>query len=294
VVDATLRYFNRPRNETSRRWWAVGRQAALLILAALFLLPVYVLVVTSFKSPAEVSVTGMWQLPQSFSLDSFAAVWPKLQTGFFNSTVIAVPASILSALLGCANGFVLARTRLPGASIIFPLILFGIFVPYQALLIPLVQTMTAAGLRGSSDSSGGLRGLILVHIIYGLPITTLIFRNFFIGLPASLTELAEVDGAGTLRTFFDVALPLARPAFAVALIWEFTAVWNDFLWGAVMTTRDAWPITIALNNIAGGQAVPFNQAMASALLACLPMLAIYLVLSRYFMRGLLAGALADH
>ena len=280
-----------PAPATGRRWGPIARQGALMALAVLFLLPVYVLVVTSFKSPAEASVTTMWGLPQSFSLDSFAAVWPKLRSGFVNSMMIAIPASILSSLLGSANGFVLARSRLPGADIIFPLILFGIFVPYQAVLIPLVQTMTAAGLRGASDPTGGLRGLILIHIIYGLPITTLIFRNFFVGLPQSLTELAEVDGAGMLRTYFDVALPLARPAFAVALIWQFTAVWNDFLWGAVMTTRDAWPITIALNNIAGGQAVPFNEAMASALLACLPMLAVYVVLSRYFMRGLLAGAL---
>jgi glucose/mannose transport system permease protein len=276
-----------------RRWRELGRQAVLLGLAMLFLLPVYVLVVTSFKNPAEASVTGMWHLPHTFSLDSFAAVWPKLQSGFVNSTIVAIPASILSSVLGSANGFVLARSRLPGAGIIFPLILFGIFVPYQAVLIPLVQTMTAAGLRGAGDPTGGLRGLILIHIVYGLPITTLIFRNFFVGLPLSLTELAEVDGAGTLRTYFDVALPLARPAFAVALIWQVTAVWNDFLWGAVMTTRDAWPITIALNNIAGGQAVPFNQAMASALLACLPMLVIYIVLSRYFMRGILASALRD-
>ena len=279
--------------QSTWRWGNIGRQTVLLCLAILFLLPIYVLVVTSFKNPAEASVTDMWRLPHAFSLDTFATVWPKVQSGFFNSAVIAIPASILSSVLGSANGFVLARSRLPGARIIFPLILFGIFVPYQAVLIPLVQTMTATGLRGAGDPTGGLRGLILVHIVYGLPITTLIFRNFFVGLPLSLTELAEVDGAGTLRTYFDVVLPLARPAFAVALIWQFTAVWNDFLWGAVMTTRDAWPITIALNNIAGGQAVPFNQAMASALLACLPVLVVYVVLSRYFMRGILASALRD-
>jgi glucose/mannose transport system permease protein len=287
MVDQTVRLMS------GKRWSELGRQTALFGLAVLFLLPVYVLVVTSFKNPAEASVADMWRLPTAFSLDSFAAVWPKLRSGFVNSTLVAIPASILSSVLGSANGFVLARSRLPGAGVIFPLILFGIFVPYQAVLIPLVQTMTAAGLRGAGDATGGLRGLILIHIVYGLPITTLIFRNFFVGLPLSLTELAEVDGAGTLRTYFDVALPLARPAFAVALIWQVTAVWNDFLWGAVMTTRDAWPITIALNNIAGGQAVPFNQAMASALLACLPMLVIYIVLSRYFMRGILASALKD-
>ena len=289
MVDQTVRL----SPATMRRWSDFARQTALFGLAVLFLLPVYVLVVTSLKNPAEATVADMWRLPTAFSLDSFAAVWPKLRSGFVNSTVVAIPASILSSVLGSANGFVLARSRLPGAGVIFPLILFGIFVPYQAVLIPLVQTMTAAGLRGAGDATGGLRGLVLIHIVYGLPITTLIFRNFFVGLPLSLTELAEVDGAGTFRTYFDVALPLARPAFAVALIWQVTAVWNDFLWGAVMTTRDAWPITIALNNIAGGQAVPFNQAMASALLACLPMLVIYIVLSRYFMRGILASALKD-
>jgi len=293
MVDATLRRFDPTGRADVGRWSQVVRHGVLITLACLFLIPVYVLVVTSFKSPAEVSVAGMWDLPSSFSLASFEAVWPKLQSGFGNSIMVTVPAAILSSLLGAANGFVLARTRLPGANIIFPLILFGIFVPYQAVLIPLVQTMTSAGLRGASDPTGGLRGLILVHVVYGLPITTLIFRNFFVGLPPSLTELAQVDGAGTLRTFFDVALPLAKPAFAVSIIWQFTAVWNDFLWGAVMTTRDSWPITIALNNIAGGQAVPFNEAMASALLACIPTLIVYLLLGRYFMRGLLAGALRD-
>jgi glucose/mannose transport system permease protein len=293
ALDALMRPLDRPASQREKRWMFAGRHLLLIFLACLFLIPVYVLVVTAFKNPADATVSGMWDLPRSFSLDTFAAVWPKLQSGFANSLVVTIPAAIISALLGSANGFVLARTRLPGANVIFPLILFGIFVPYQALLIPLVQTMTAAGLRGASDPTGGLRGLILIHVIYGLPITTLIFRNFFIGMPASLTELAEVDGAGMLRTFFDVALPLARPAFAVALIWQFTAVWNDFLWGAVMTTRDAWPITIALNNIAGGQAVPFNEAMGSALLACLPTLAVYLLLGRFFMRGLLAGALRD-
>ena len=207
MVDQTVRL----SPATVRRWSDFARQTALFGLAVLFLLPVYVLVVTSLKNPAEATVADMWRLPTTFSLDSFAAVWPKLRSGFVNSTVVAIPASILSSVLGSANGFVLARSRLPGAGVIFPLILFGIFVPYQAVLIPLVQTMTAAGLRGGSDPTGGLRGLILIHVIYGLPITTLIFRNFFIGLPASLTELAQVDGAGMLRTFFDVALPLGGP-----------------------------------------------------------------------------------
>jgi glucose/mannose transport system permease protein len=273
---------------TVPRWL---RYVVLYGAAAFFLMPVYVLLVTALKNPVELSVTRMWELPESLSLHGFSVAWPKLAGGMGNSLIVAVPASLISSLLGCANGFVLAKWRFRGAGIVFPLILFGIFVPYQAVLIPLVQTMSAAGLRGGADPTGGLRGLLLVHIIYGLPITTLIFRNYFVGLPTSLVESAQVDGAGTLRTFVDIAIPLARPAFAVSIIWQFTAVWNDFLFGAVLTTRDAWPVTIALNNIAGGQAVPFDEAMAGALLACIPTLLVYLLLGRFFMRGLLAASL---
>jgi glucose/mannose transport system permease protein len=273
------------------RWRTFLRYGALYALACLFLMPVYALVVTSLKNPGEVSVTGMWHLPRALSLQGFSTVWPKLAGGLRNSIVLAIPASLISSLLGCANGFVMAKWRFRGSGLVFPLIVFGIFVPYQAILIPLVQTMNTAGLRGGSDPTGGLRGLLLVHIIYGLPITTLIFRNYFVGLPSTLIESAKVDGAGMLRSFVDIGVPLAGPAFAISIIWQFTAIWNDFLFGAVMTSRDAWPVTIALNNIAGGQSVPFEQAMAGALLACIPTLLVYVLLGRYFMRGLLAGAL---
>ncbi|HEY1180568.1 MAG TPA: carbohydrate ABC transporter permease, partial [Phytomonospora sp.] len=188
--------------------------------------------------------------------------------------------------LGAANGFVLSKWRFPGADFVFPLILFGMFIPYQSVLIPMTETMSFLGLKG------GLDGLILVHIIYGLPLTTLIFRSYFSGISDEIIEAAEVDGAGMLRTFFHVALPVAPPAFAVAIIWQFTSAWNDFLFGAVLTTNKSyWPVTIALNNIAGGQSIPFNEAMASALIACLPTLLVYVLLGRFFMRGLMAGAL---
>ncbi|MET7401573.1 carbohydrate ABC transporter permease [Dactylosporangium sp. NPDC005572] len=269
------------------------RYAALWALAAFFLMPVYVLVVTSFKNPADVSVTRIWELPTSFSLTNFGEVWPKLASGFRNSLSLAIPASLLSSLLGCANGFVLSKIRFPFANVVFPLILFGIFVPYQAIIIPVSQTMTSVGLRGGGDPSGGLFGLMLIHIIYGLPITTLIFRNHFVGLPNTLLESARLDGAGIFRTFVDLAVPLAKPAFAVSIIWQFTSSWNDFMFGAMMTSRDSWPVTIALNNVAGGQAIPFGQAMAGALLVSLPTLVIYVLLGRFFMRGLLAGTLQD-
>jgi len=174
--------------------------------------------------------------------------------------------------------------------VVFPVILFGMFIPYQAILIPMFRTLSDLPVI-HYKAVGGLDGLILVHVIYGLPITTLIFRGFFMGLPDELVDAAEVDGAGMLRTFFRIALPIARPAFAVAMIWQFTSAWNDFLFGVVLTTPEHWPVTVALNNIAGGQTVPFNQAMASALLASVPTLLVYALLGRFFMRGLMAGAL---
>jgi glucose/mannose transport system permease protein len=267
------------------RWGRFLRQLALFVLACLFLMPIYALLVTALKDPAHVDVVKMWSLPDSFSLDSFKAVWPKLLPGFRNSLMFAIPASLISSLLGAANGFVLAKWRFPGADVLFPLILFGMFIPYQAIIIPLFDFMLKIGMYGN------LWGLGLVHVIYGLPITTLIFRSYFAGLPDELIDAAEVDGAGMLRTFFYVALPIAPPAFAVSMIWQFTSAWNDFLFGLVLTRTENWPITVALNNIAGGQTVPFNEAMASALLASIPTLIVYALLGRFFMRGLMAGAL---
>jgi glucose/mannose transport system permease protein len=261
------------------------RYLVLFLLACFFLMPVYALLITALKSPSEVSVVRMWQWPHSLSLENFRIVWPKLSEGFGNSVLMAVPASMIASLLGAANGFVLSKWRFPGCDFVFSLILFGMFIPYQAVLIPMFQTMSYTGLRG------GISGLVLVHVIYGLPITTLIFRSYFAGVSEELIEAAKVDGAGMLRTFFHVALPIAPPAFAVAMIWQFTSAWNDFLFGVLLTNKDRWPITVALNNIAGSQAVPFNEAMASALLASLPTLMVYVLLGRFFMRGLMAGSL---
>lgn len=266
------------------QYFSTGRYVALFAFACFFLMPVYALLVTALKRPEEVSVVRMWQWPHALSLENFRIVWPKLQDGFVNSVLMSVPASILSSLLGAANGFVLSKWKFPGTDLVFSLILFGMFIPYQAVLIPMFQTMSATGALG-------LPALVMVHVIYGLPITTLIFRSYFSGISEELIEAAKVDGAGMLRTFVFIALPIAPPAFAVSMIWQFTSAWNDFLFGVLLTQKDRWPITVALNNIAGSQAVPFNEAMASALLACLPTLAIYIFLGRFFMRGLMAGAL---
>jgi glucose/mannose transport system permease protein len=274
----------RPRRVKSRVL-TVLKYLALLAFACLFLIPVYALVVTAFKDPAQVSLVRIWELPDSLSLESFKAVWPELEAGFVNSVLMAVPASIISAILGAMNGFVLSKWRFPGADFAFPLILFGMFIPYQAVLIPLFRVMDETNLYG------GIPGLAIVHIIYGLPITTLIFRSYFAGISEELIEASKVDGAGMLKTFFFVALPIAPPAFAVAMIWQFTSAWNDFLFGVLLTTAGNNPITVALNNVAGGQTVSFNESMASALLACIPTVLVYILLGRFFMRGLMAGAL---
>lgn len=278
-----------PPSVRIRSPWAAqltaARYVVLFGLVCLFLIPVYVLLVTAFKDPSEVSPRQMWELPQALSLDTFRVVWPKLEDGLRNSLVMAVPASIISSLLGAANGFVLAKWRFPGADFVFPLILFGMFIPYQSILIPLRQTLSELDLTN-------LTGLTLVHIVYGLPITTLIFRSYFTAISDELIDAAQVDGAGMLRTFAFVALPIALPAFAVSIIWQFTSAWNDFLFGIVVVTRaNDWPVTVALNNSAGSQVVPYHEAMASAVLVSIPTLIVYVLMGRFFMRGLMAGAL---
>ena len=262
------------------------RYLALFALACFFLLPVYAMVITSLKDPANATVANMWKLPTEFDFGTFGTVWKILQQGMINSLILAVSVSILSSALGAANGFVLAKWRFPGADVVFPLILFGMFIPYQAILKPMLQTLLAFKLVG------GLDGLILVHTIYGLPITTLIFRSYFASISDEIIEAAQVDGAGMLRTFFHVALPIAPPAFAVSMIWQFTSSWNDFLFAVLLTKSQFAPVVVVLqNNFAGGQTVLFNQTMASALVASLPTLLIYILLGRFFMRGLMAGAL---
>jgi glucose/mannose transport system permease protein len=165
------------------------------------------------------------------------------------------------------------------------LILFGMFIPYQAILIPLVQFMNWSGLYG------GLGALILAHIIYGIPICTLIFRGYYAGVPTELVEAAKIDGAGLLQTYVRVFLPVSAPAFVVVLIWQFTSSWNDFLFAVALTSPENWPIMVALNNMAGSQIIAWNVQMAASVLAAVPTLIIYIILGRYFMSGLMSGAL---
>jgi glucose/mannose transport system permease protein len=209
-----------------------------------------------------------------------------LAPNFLNSLYLAVPATLLSAMLGSINGYILAKWKFRGADVLFPLILFGMFIPYQSILIPLVQVTQWLGLYGS------IPGLIFVHVVYGIPITTLIFRNYYATIPNDLLESAKIDGAGMLGIYRHILAPISAPGFVVVLIWQFTSVWNEFLFAVVITSKPAvQPITVALNNLAGSFIVEWNVQMAGALLAALPTLLVFVFLGRYFMRGLLAGAL---
>jgi glucose/mannose transport system permease protein len=258
-----------------------------LILATIFfLIPMYVMLVTGFKSFQEISLQTMWDLPKSgIHFDNFQAAFEVLIPSLTNSFLMVVPAAIISSILGSLNGYILAKWKFKGADIIFPAILFGMFIPYQAILIPLVSFM-----RGI-DLYGGIPGLILTHVIYGIPITTLTFRNYYATIPKELLEAARIDGAGMLRIYFKVLLPISIPSFVVVIIWQFTSAWNDFLFAVALTKPESWPVTVALNNMAGSQIIAWNVQMAGSFLAAVPTLLVYIFLGNYFLKGMMAGAL---
>jgi len=258
----------------------------LFLFAAWYLAPIYILLVTSLKGSSEITLDKMWALPTSFDLGSFAAAWKALSPNFINSLLLAIPAAVISSILGSVNGYVLAKWKFRGSELVFTLILFGMFIPYQAILIPLTQVMSDIGLYGS------LQGLILVHVIYGIPITTLIFRNYYAAIPTELLEAAKVDGAGFFRIYRSILLPLSASGFVVVLIWQFNSVWNDFLFAVTLIPNQVnWPVTVALNNLSGSFVATWNVQMAGALIAATPTLLIFIILGRYFIRGLLAGSL---
>lgn len=257
----------------------------LIIFAILFLIPVYMVLVTSFKSIDQVNIATMWSLPTGFTLDSFTRAIERLAPNLVNSLILVVPATALSAILGSMNGYVLSKWSFRGANIIFPLMLFGMFIPYQAILIPLVQFMQKINLYGN------IIGLIMVHVVYGLPITTLIFRNYYAEVPTEMLEAGAIDGAGFFGLYRHILLPISLPGFVVVIIWQFTQIWNEFLFGVTLTNTASQPITVALQNLAGSQIVEWNVQMAGAFLTALPTLAVYILLGRYFIRGLLAGSI---
>jgi len=258
----------------------------MIAFAIFYLLPVYLMLITGMKSFEEVSISRMWALPSSLSFDSFAAAWERLDVSFLNSIKLVIPATVISSILGSMNGYVLSKWKFRGVDAIFTAILFGMFIPYQSILIPLVLTLQKIGLYGS------IPGLILTHVVYGIPITTLIFRNYYAGIPGELVEAGKVDGAGFFGIYRHIIFPLSVTGFVVVAIWQFTSIWNEFLFGLIITNSpEQRPVTVALQNIAGSQYTLWNVQMAGALLVAIPTLVVYVLLGRYFLRGLLSGAL---
>jgi len=249
------------------------------------LMPLYVLVVTSFKSGSDIGVTSQWNLPSHWTTASWGKAWTALRPSFIRTFELAIPVALISSILGAANGFVLSRWRFPGADVVFTLILFGMFIPYQAVMIPLREIITTIGIPP------GVTTLVFVHCVYGIPICTLIFRNYYATtVPEELVEAARVDGAGLLRTFGRIILPISMPGFVVTVIWQFTSAWNDYLFAIFLSNTRNGPITIALNALAGAQSPDYAASMAGALITSLPTLVVYVLLGRWFIGGLMAGS----
>jgi glucose/mannose transport system permease protein len=257
----------------------------LILCLLFFLMPFYVMIVNGLKEATNVSVSTMWNLPSQLSGGGFREAFQRLGPSMGNSLLIAIPATIISACWGSINGYLFSKWKFRGSNVLFALLVFGMFIPYQSILIPLIQFLEMIRLYGT------IPGLIAVHVIYGLPIVTLIFRNYFTNIPDEMVEAARIDGAGLVRIFTNVMLPLSLPAFVVVCIFQFTNIWNDFLFGVtILTNPQAQPVTVALNNLQGSYSVDWNVVMAGAITAALPTALVYIFLGRFFIRGLLAGS----
>ena len=269
-----------------QRIWRVVLYILLVGLALIYLMPMYTVISTSLKTPDEAGqLNAVWNLPTKVNWSSYQQAWDVFGPKLRNSFILTITATVISAIMGSINGYVLAKWRFPGANVVFPLILFGMFIPYQSVLIPVFQFMQDLKLGGT------LTALIITHVVYGLPITTLIFRNYYVEVPTDLIEAGAIDGAGFFGIYRWIVFPLSLPGFVVVIIWQFTQIWNEFLFAVTLTSgTKAEPVTVALAQLAGGEAVKWNLPMAGAVMAALPTLLVFILLGRYFIRGLLAGS----
>lgn len=269
--------------------------ALLLAAAAFFLLPLYAMLVTSFKDAEEIRSSQLLALPQGLNWRAWAVAWSEACTGvdcnglqpfFWNSLSMTLPAVLISTVWGALNGYVLSLWKFRGSDTLFSLLLFGVFMPFQVVLLPMSQVLGWLGLSSS------IAGLVLVHCLAGLAGTTLFFRNYYSAIPAELLKAARMDGAGFWQIFWRIVLPLSTPIVMVTLIWQFTNIWNDFLFGVVFSGTDSKPITVGLNNLANtsSSVKAYNVDMAAAIIAGLPTMLIYVIAGKFFVRGLTAGA----
>ena len=258
----------------------------LLLACAVYLIPLIVMLLTSFKSPDDIRTGNLLSWPEVITGIGWVKAWETVGGYFWNSVKITVPAVVVSTLLGALNGYVLSMWRFRGSQLFFGLLLFGCFLPFQTVLLLASFTLGKLGLASTTT------GLVLVHIVYGLAFTTLFFRNYYTSVPDALVRAARLDGAGFFTIFGKILLPMSVPIIMVCLIWQFTQIWNDFLFGVVFASGDAQPITVALNNLVNTSTgvKEYNVDMAAAMIAGLPTLLVYVMAGKYFLRGLTAGA----
>ena len=269
--------------------------AALILFALYFLFPLYVMLSTSLKDIDQLRTGNLLTPPSHPTFAPWIKAWGHACTGvrcdgmepfFMNSVRMVIPAVLISSIIGAFNGYVLTHWRFRGADILFTMLLVGCFIPFQAILLPMAR------FEGFMGLSNTVAGLVLVHVVYGIAFTTMFFRNFYVSIPAELVKAARIDGAGFFLIFMRILLPVSLPIFMVCLIWQFTQIWNDFLFGIVFSGVDSMPITVALNNLVNTSTgvKEYNVDMAGAIIAALPTLLVYIIAGRYFVRGLTAGA----
>ncbi len=267
----------------------------LMLFALFYMLPLYVMVVNSLKPLSEITGGGMMALPQVWTIEPWLKAWSTAQVGvqatglkpyFLNSILMVVPAVAISTMLGALNGYVLTKWRFKGDTLLFGFMLFACFIPFQIVLIPMAMVLGKLGISGTTA------GLVLVHVVYGIGFTTLYFRNYYTVFPTELVRAAQIDGAGFFQIFWRILLPSSGPIAVVSVIWQFTNIWNDFIFGASFASGDGAPMTVALNNLVQSSTgvKEFNIHFAGAILAAFPTLLVYIVAGRYFVRGLMAGS----
>jgi glucose/mannose transport system permease protein len=287
---------NKKRKLTGKeRFWLIFRYVSLIFLWFLVVMPIYVMVINSLKGVKNVYLTNAFKLPETIDFSAWSVAWSgtdyfpqSISDSMIRTIFFVIQSSLISAVIGSINGFVFAKWKFKGSNFIFTLFLFGMFIPYQAIMIPLVRIVT------SLDLNSSIYVLVLAHVIYGIPICTLIFRNYYEAIPNELIEAARVDKASMVRTYRSVILPLSIPAFVVVLIWQFTSAWNDFLFAIFLTggSPKLSVATTALNFITGSSnQVYYGVNMTASLIVSLPTLIVYIFLGRYFLRGLLSGSL---
>lgn len=288
-----------PRGARPRRIFTLRNillYGILIIVAVYYLIPLYVMIVTSLKTMPEIRMGNIFSPPVEITFQPWVQAWSQhctglrcegLRPGFWNSVIILVPSVVLSITIASVNGYALINWKFRGSEVLFVILMIGAFIPYQVMLYPVVIILREIGLFGS------LAGLVLVHSIFGMPILTLLFRNYFAGLPEELFKAARVDGAGFWGIYFRIMLPMSLPIFVVAIILQVTGIWNDFLFGVVFISKsESWPMTVQLNNIVNSvQGIKeYNVNMAATILTGLVPLVVYFVSGKLFVRGIAAGA----